>query len=879
VVEMLLGKIGKGLTSLGRKNLIMAICFFASGFAGLSYEICWIRKACLIFGATTFAVSTVTAVFFGGLAIGSYLFGRYSEKVQRPLMIYSLLEVSLGIVALFNPLFFSWTEELYRSFYPVFMGSFAMLSLTRIALVTVVILPPTILMGATLPLFCRYYVVSKDKISLSVALLYGLNTLGATVGCAVTGFGLIPSIGVNETIWLAGIVNIIVGCISYRVQSLTPLSDAPNSESSLSVAGVKTTMGRDGIIISGLFFLSGFVALGNEVLFVRYLSLLIHNSVYTYTLTLTITLTGIVLGSVLISGIGDRTQRRAFIFGMAHVLSALMIWSLLMLPAVWWQGIMSKLNTPSHVWIFLLLLLLPAVLSGISFPIAIRMAFDCPSLAGARFGKMYAFNTFGGIIGSLAVGFIFLPHAGLQKSLLLTTGLSILIGSSAWLFLERAVSFRVRTALIAFGLIIWFAIPYASGTRLPTDFLHTEMQEIVDFREGDGANLAVTKFTDNNELALEIDRMWQGNNLKNQQIMAAHVPMLFHPDPKSVLVVGVGVGKTASRFLFYDVTRLDCVDIEPGLFDIVRMNFDSSWMNDRRVRLITEDGRNYINNSNSNYDVISIEVGQTFRPGISSFYTVDFYRHVRERLNRGGVVSQFIPINLINVAEFRSLVRTFLEVFPNSILWYNSAELLLIGSPSDRLILSSERLNSLSIDGPVKKDLFYTYFGGPDFYLNRLDVFLAGFLCGPDSLAKLTAQAQVYRDNLPTLEYLTASQGSTKPETIVNLIAQNLDPSSLIQRENLAGTTLNKIQDIRTLYLNDLYAMNLVHLWTDRVERYNVPMLRRAVDLSPYNITIRLLLANALRQQGQMAEAQKNQDESLRIDPDWKVSEVLGRVY
>ena len=185
--------------------------------------------------------------------------------------------------------------------------------------------------------------------------------------------------------------------------------------------------------------------------------------------------------------------------------------------------------------------------------------------------------------------------------------------------------------------------------------------------------------------------------------MAAHVPMLFHPDPKSVLVVGVGVGKTASRFLFYDVTRLDCVDIEPGLFDIVRMNFDSSWMNDRRVRLITEDGRNYINNSNSNYDVISIEVGQTFRPGISSFYTVDFYRHVRERLNRGGVVSQFIPINLINVAEFRSLVRTFLEVFPNSILWYNSAELLLIGSPSDRLILSSERLNSLSIDGPVKK--------------------------------------------------------------------------------------------------------------------------------------------------------------------------------
>ena len=866
------------LSSPVRINLVMAICFFASGFAGLSYEICWIRKATLIFGATTLAVSTVTAIFFGGLAIGSYLFGRYFRSMQRPLMIYALLEFTLGVIALFNPLLFSWAEGLYRSFYPALLGSFAMLSLTRMALVTVVILPPTILMGATLPLFCRHYVVSKDKISLSVALLYGLNTLGAMVGCAATGFALIPGIGVNETIWSAGIVNIIVGCIAFRVQSLAPHSGTPTA-APLSVARVETTMDRDGLIIAGLFFLSGFVALGNEVLLVRYLSLLIHNSVYTYTLTLTITLAGIVLGSVLISGIGDRTKRRAFIFGMAHVLSALLIWSLVMLPATCWQGIMGRLNSPSHIWVFLLLLLLPALLSGISFPLAIRMVLDCPSLAGARVGKMYALNTSGGIFGSLAVGFICLPNAGLQRSLLLTTGLGILIGSSAWLFLERGATLRMRSALIAFALIAWLVIPQVTGTRLPADFLHTEMQELVDFQEGDGANLAVVKFTDNNETALEIDRMWQGNNLKNQQIMAAHVPMLFHPAPKSVLVVGVGVGKTASRFLFHDVARLDCVDIEPGLFNIVRRNFDSSWMDDSRVRLISEDGRNYINNSNVGYDVISIEVGQTFRPGISSFYTVDFYRHVRERLNRDGVVSQFIPINLIDLAEFRSLIRTFLKVFPQSILWYNSAELLLIGSPTGRPTLSSERLNSLIVDGPVKNDLSYSYFGGPAFYLNRRDVFLAGFLCGPDSLAKLTAQAEFYRDDLPRLEYLTAAQGNTKPETIVNQIARHLDPPNLILKEHLTGTTLSRIQDMRTLNLNDLHAVNLIHLWTDRVERYDVPMLRQAAELNPYNITIRLLFTNALRQQGQVAEAQKNQDESLRIDPGWNVSKLLGRVF
>lgn len=344
-------------------------------------------------------------------------------------------------------------------------------------------------------------------------------------------------------------------------------------------------------------------------------------------------------------------------------------------------------------------------------------------------------------------------------------------------------------------------------------------------------------------------------------------------------MVGVGVGKTASRFLFHDITRLDCVDIEPGLFDIVRTNFDSSWMNDSRVRLITEDGRNYINNTNATYDIISIEVGQTFRPGISSFYTLDFYRNVRERLNRNGIVSQFIPISFFGTAEFKSLIRTFLEVFPDSILWYNSAELLLIGNVSGRPTLSSERLNSLRVDGPVRKDLFYTYFGGPGFYLNRREVFLAGFLCGPDSLAKLTAQAQIYRDDVPLLEYQAAKNVITKPETIVNQIAQHLDPSSHILRESPDSATLARIEEIRALNLNDLFAMYLVHLWTERVERDNVPLLRKALELNPYNVTIRLLLANALRQQGQLVEAQKNLDESMRIDPDWKVSKALGRAF
>jgi spermidine synthase len=857
---------------------VMAICFFASGFAGLSYEICWIRKASVIFGSTTFAVSTVMAVFFGGLAIGSYLFGQFSRKLGRPLMAYAFLEVCLGVIALLNPEIFVWSENLYRHFYSVLIDNAALLLLTRLTLVTLVILPPTILMGATLPLFCSYYVNNKDKISLTVSLLYGLNTLGAAIGSAVTGFMLIPTIGINKTIWLAGAMNICIGLIAYRHQILTASTNILIKDNFSSKPEITVRLDRDGRIIYALFFLSGFVALGTEVLWVRYLSLLINNTVYTYTLTLTITLTGIVLGSVLISNIGDRTRLRALIFGLVHILNSLIVLSLMVLPADLWQKVMSSVSLPSRtIWIITLLLLVPSVLSGISFPLAIRMAVDRPSLVASRVGSMYAINTVGGIVGSLIVGFLFLPHMGLQKSLYLNTALGLLIGGCALIFLERSVSFQVKSILVILGFSCWVSIPIVTGTHLPIDFLHDNTKKLIDYREGLEVNLAVNRFTDNNELILEINRLWQGSNLKNHQIMAAHVPMMFHASPKSVLVVGVGVGKTASSFLYHDVTKLDCVDIESSLFDIVRKNFDSSWMDDKRVRLITEDGRNYINNTNTKYDIISVEVGQTFRPGISSFYTLDFYQHARSRLNSNGIICQFIPINLINVDVFRSLINSFIQIFPNSILWYNDSELLLLGSPSGPLSLTSARLKLLDTDKAIETDLMFNYFGGPSFYLNRKEIFLAGFLCGPQRLAKLAAEAPVYRDDLPKLEYYIFNEHDIA-DKIINLITLNKESVTTILHERIDEPNLSWVNQVQELNLKNLIVKNLLNYGTSQDERNNVQTLQDAVKLNPYNISSRILLVKALRALGQNEQAWINITESVQIDPMLKVTRELGRI-
>ena len=859
-------------SALKGKDLVAVTCFFASGFVGLTYEICWIRKASLVFGATTFAVSTIIGVFFAGLALGSYIFGRYSQKTLRPLKVYAFLEISLGVIVLLNPALFSWADNLYGLFYPSLMHSFGLLSFIRFIFIACLILPPTILMGATLPLFCRQYVVNEKRISLSVGLLYGLNTLGAAIGCIACGFYLIPHIGVNRTIWLGAVINILIGLTvglmqttavpSYKADAKT--NAGPGKGASASMPASKNLDGpaRDVFTISALFFLAGFVALGNEILWTRYFSLIVHNTVYTYTLTLAITLIGIVLGSILIAGFTDHTVRRALVFGTVHVLNGIAVLALLMVPAGWWKGVIDTQDFSTQLWIFTLVLLLPAILSGMSFPLAIRMVVEQPLLAGIGVGKMTAINTFGGIAGSLSIGFVILPWIGLQKSLMLTTGVSLFVGFAAWLLLDRTLRIPVRSTMVALSLSLWVATPFITGTRLPADFL-ADRAELVDFREGLGSQMAIIK-NENKSLVLEIDRMWQGENLKSHQIMAAHIPMLLHRNPKDALVIGLGVGQSASRFLLYDVAQLDCVDIEGELFELVRKHYDSAWMDDKRVRLIVEDGRNYLTHARQKYDIISINIGQIFRPGAASFYTADFYRHARERLNHHGIICQSVLMSPFSSDEFLSVIRSFLEVFPESFLWYNGSCFLLIGSTANELRFPSESRRRLSEDDEIHKDLRFAYWGGPAYWLNQWEIFLASFLMGPESLAKITAQASVYQDDVPDLEYIAAKRIIKSKKLTIDLIRPHLDPIQVVLGEKLDDKTLSKIQSAREKNVRDIMAE---YLYRSYRNEQDLRLLQNAIQWNPFNIYVSILLGDAFIDRGQIQKAVHYYHTALDLDP------------
>ena len=860
-------------------DFVAGSCFFLSGFLALTYEICWIRTASLVFGTATLALSTVLAVFFAGLALGSFIFGRYSPSTNRPLRLYAVLEIMVGLLAMLTPVAFSTADVVYEHFYPNVQHNFAMLSLARFVLVLVILLPPTVLMGGTLPLFCRQYVRSQKRISSAVGSLYGLNTLGAAIGCSLCGFLLIRYVGVNTTIFIAAAVNVIVGIVAWMLPlSAEPvLEDGRPLSSDTRVSSAAKVDARKISCIYLLFWAVGFVALGNEVLWTRYLTLLMHNTVYTYTLTLTMVLIGIVFGSMLAGEYFDVMRRRALLFGLIQVGNGLVVLTVLMLPAAFWR-------TFSFVpfWIVLLVMLVPAVFSGISFPLAIRMVVDHPTFAGVEVGKMAALNTFGGIVGALVAGFIAIPLWGLYASVMATTGISLLIGFTAWLLLDHYLAVSLRLALIVLCVTAWLGIPNLTGTRLPADFL-ANRAELVDYREGLSCHLAVVRR--DGRLELEIDRMWQGQDEKIHQIMAAHVPMLLHEDAKRILVIGLGVGQTASRFLLHDIDRLDCAEIESGLVPLVREHFQSDWMDDQRVRFIFEDGRNYATHTDQTYDVISIEVGQVFRPGIAGFYTHEFYRRARERLKPEGLISQFVPVTFFELDEFRSVIATFLDVFPRSVLWYNTSELLLIGTVSDELLLDPDRLAEITGNDRLHEDLEFAHWGGPAHRLNRPEALMAGFLMGSNALARMTQGTALYRDDRPHLEYTTSVNPKRFVQEIVDLISNHLDPIPAILDAPADATLTADSESIRRSNLNDMIASSILEplpaLLSDGEQEQAIRLLRRALALNPKNFSANFLLGRALLSQGKAKrdEAIDYFERALEINPDVaSLHNELGRV-
>jgi spermidine synthase len=863
-------------------RLLVTFCIVLTGASSLVYEVVWLAQSVLVIGAATPAFSTVLAVFFGGLALGAWMFGRFSTRWRRPLVAYGILQlvlVGLGLAATaaFGPL-----DRIYGVAYRALGDQPGLLAVVRTLLIAAILLPPTVLMGGTLPLISRQFATDRRRVAGTVARLYALNTLGAALGCALAGFVLIPGIGLWGAALLAAAVDLLaaVGLLAARLPG--PPAAAPETETGAAEALALATARRPrppageapvpyAWLVALLFALVGLTSLAGEVLWARFLTLLVHDTVHTWTVILTVVLTGIVLGAWLVGRLADRIADPALLLGGLMGLVAIVSLALPLQPVAFWQGL-GEGTAP-----FVLVLLPPAVLAGACLPAALRLVARSPELIGLDVGRLAAQNTLGGIVGSLLAGFVLLPGLGLQVSLLLVSGLG-LIGAVAGLVLLPGGHRQVRLVTAGGLCLAWLVVPLTADVRLPADYLAPRAQ-LVGWAEGRASTLAAIRRGDH--LVLHVDRLWQGRDARNHQIVAAHIPALLHPAPHRVCVVGVGVGQTASRFLLHEVAQLDCVDIEPAIFPFIREYFTADWLDDPRVHAVADDGRTFVVHGRGGYDLVSIEAGQTNRPGVATFYTREFYTAVAARLAPGGLVSQFVPLTYLDQEMLRAVVATFLDVFPRSVLWYNTAELLLIGGKD--LQLAADRLARVETVPELRDDLAYSHWGGQRHHLNQLGNLLGGFFCGPEALARLADGAPVLTDMHPRLAYVTrgADLEDRRELQLAPLLADLIESPGALLSGPVSEAVLARAAEIQALNLADLTAA--VHVAAaDRRRAAGdlagaITELQEALRRNPQSVEAMRVLGDVLGQAGRAQEAARWLRRVLEQRPDDHLAaRVLG---
>lgn len=779
-------------------SIILSL-FFLSGFTGLCYEICWIRSAGQIFGSTNFAVSSVVALFFTGMALGSHYFGNRSKQYAQPLKVYALLEIGIGIFAASSLYLLSIFEIPYHLLYPAFFQNSIVISAIRLLLIALIIIPPTFLMGGTLPLFTEYYEATGRSTSDKLAFLYAVNTIGAAAGCLVSGFVLLPLLGVTATLLVIGLLAVSGG--TYILYALKEEYHCPASEAAAVVEEQARkkyfTDPAERALLYVTIFGTGFCALSYEILWTRFLSLITHNTVYTYTISLLTALIGIAIGSYL-SHSRSQDDNHVVTLGAVQIVSALFVLLSFLRPPSAWEWAASSESPFVILMTCTELMLIPAILSGLSFPLLFDFIRHTDFNTGSRVGRTLSINTAGCVSGSMVTGFVLLPFLGMHVTLVITTYLCLMLGIFVIVFLDRSLSRRNKAIATVASLSVWGCLLYATDVRLPQDYL-AKGKNLIDFVEGKNSFISVTR--KNGDIEMEMDRMWQGQKSKGHQIMAAHLPMLLHPDTKDVLVVGIGAGQAPGRFLYYDIARLDCVDLEGKIPEVLTKHFSADWLNDPRTHFIVEDGSNYLRNIDRKYDLISVEVGQIFRPQVSTFYNVEFYRNARERLAPNGIISQFLPVGFFTEEQLQAVVKTFISVFPHSTLWYNRySELILIGSPDRDLAIRKDGVAALRRNPKVVADLFFGYPGTEEYFLNRPEVLAASFLMGPEGLARISSGAPILSDDKPVLEYGTARTGFS-PQRFKKLFEEQHESPKQIIGFTDPDAILEKVTRIQHHYI------------------------------------------------------------------------------
>lgn len=796
-------------------RLLIFLLFFLSGAAGLAYEVTWARSLGLVFGASHLAVTTVLAVYMGGQALGSAIFGRVADRTSRPLRLYGLLEIGVAASALAFLGLMKVYPWLYVPVARIAEENPAYLTAVRTVFAVAAMIVPTTLMGGTLPVLTRFVARRGDGIAHSVSFLYAFNTAGAVAGTLATGFLLIRALGVNATLLLAAAVSFLVGLASILLGARREAPDGPlPAEASEVIAPGATGSDAAGDLPIRLTVIgiaaSGFCALGYEILWTRMLTLVAGTSVYSFTIMLVAFLAGIGAGShsfSLLRRLAPSERSAARLFGATQIavgvtaLSATVL--MRQLPSIGnhlrgllvWPGSTEFVQRAvSSFGTAVTFMFVPAFFMGLAFPVASAASSTRQGPVGASVGRLLSANTLGAILGSIISGFVLIYAFGIERSLQLLVivnvgmGLVVLAGVHSRRSVALAVTATGLLLVLRAALPTWgrawdqkyFATYVNSSRSLDTPEMARQKLadvEVVYYHEGVNETVSVTRSKGGEQSFIVNGRPEASTALIDVQLQRAlgHIPMLLHPNPRKVFVLGTGSGMTLGATSIHpEVERVVLAEIEGGVLGVARSfaAWNSGVLDNPKLHVVLNDGRNFLATTREKFDVITADPIHPWSGGAGYLYTAEYFRSAAARLAPGGIASQWLPLYELTVDDVKTVVRSFAESFPHTLVWLTYYDAVLVGSKDPIAIDESALARRMAVPA-IRNDLALVQMG-------TAEDLLSFFLMGATGARTFAQGAVLNTDDNVALEFSAPESQGVGDLAAKNVFALHASQESLL---------------------------------------------------------------------------------------------------
>ena len=789
------------------------LAYTCSGLAGLVYEVSWTRLLTLYIGHTTAAASAVVAAFLGGLALGAWGGGVIAARLKplQALRAYVALELVVALFALLLP------YEL-RALTPLLRWAYAdgapgtLFPLVRLGASLALVFLPAAALGATFPMAVRWFAHRSSNPARVSSALYAMNTVGAAVGSLLAGFTLIPSIGISGTTKIGMLASVVAAALVSVVAMRENKREhevrlKPDTTRATTAHAAWTPEAVAAIIVLGL---SGFASLVHEIAWTRILALVLGPTTYAFAATLAAVVAGVAIGSGTGTWLFGRVKAGAHAGWLALILAvgAVTIVATSSLAGGYVPGAVAREMAASpdsfsalisRGMLLTALLVVPtAVCLGAAFPLALAMVGDPDHSPARRFGVVYAVNTIGSVAGTLAAGFVLIPWLGLPTTLAVAA--FVLVVASVVVIAVATVNATIRNigyAASAVALLAIVAAPQwdrallASGVYLYAPFvpngldLETQLKAgtLLYYKDGAPATVSVKRLTGTTTLA--VDGKTDASNRSDMltQKLVAHLPLLLHPNPKHIAIIGLGSGVTLGAALSHPVEEAEVVEISQEVVEASHF-FDvenHKALDDPRTRLIVGDGRSHLMLSRQQYDVIISEPSNPWIAGVAALFTKEFFEGAKARLAPGGIICQWAHTYTISERDLKSIVATFTSVFPNGTAWMvNDNDVLMVASVDPVLPLLGNIERNWS-RGTAAANLAE---------VGAMEPFalLSLYAAGPAELAAYSAGADILDDDRMRLEF-------SAPRELHNASASDNDAS--LSAAGAAGTPPAIIRALR----------------------------------------------------------------------------------